>query len=227
MAQIKSGILGKMTGSVRNVTGRIRYGKNYLSGKPDHYKAAQDENSIARRKKFKLSAKFAKSINAIDDLKAIWGIHSANGLNAFNLITRVNYNLMQNDLLSSANIIMPLEGFPVASSSAVLNSSSLEVTLNAIGDSEFFDLSVEKYVKLYSVIYLSSPIVKGLEEYSFLSIESSKIPFQVEEQITFNVPLNLYQSALVGNYNIKSVYYAISTINDEEKSVHHSVTLYQ
>jgi hypothetical protein len=100
---------------------------------------------------------------------------------------------------------MPLEGFPFASSSAVLNSSSLEVTLNAIGDSEFFDLSVEKYVKLYSVIYLSSPIVKGLEEYSFLSIESSKIPFQVEEQITFNVPLNLYQSALVGNYNIKRV----------------------
>jgi hypothetical protein len=59
----------------------FRYGKNYLSGKPDHYKAAQDEKfKLPGEKKFKLSAKFAKSINAIDDLKAIWGIHSANGL---------------------------------------------------------------------------------------------------------------------------------------------------
>ena len=99
MALIKSGILGNLTGSVRNVTGRIRNGKNYLSGKPDHYTAPRDEQSIARRKKFKLSIMFAKSVNELKDLKLLWETNTANGLNAFNSITQVNYKLMKNNYL--------------------------------------------------------------------------------------------------------------------------------
>lgn len=227
MALIKSGILGNLTGSVRNVTGRIRNGKNYLSGKPDHYTAPQDELSVARRKKFKLSVMFAKSVNELNDLKLLWEANAGNGLNAFNLITQVNYKLMENNLLSPANVIVPVNGFSITALSAELNSLTLEATINEIGNGEFFDLTDEKSIKLYSVIFLSSPNIQGIDDYAFVSIESSKQPFVYDMQIAFNAPVGPYQSSLFAKYDDKHFYYAVVTLDEKDLPVHHSITLFQ
>lgn len=227
MAELKGNILGKISGSIGNITGRISRGRNYLVSRPISFMPGMDEASIARRQRFKLSALYAKAVININDLKIIWEAESDDGLNAFNYLTRLTYKLFENNLPSAANVIVPFAGFPVSANSAVLNSSSLNVTFNPIGNAESFDLNLEKSVKLYSVLFLSSPNIQGVDEYVFLSIQSNKLAFEVEEQFSISVPLNLYQTTLLGMYTNRNFYYAVVTLDDSGKPVHHSITLHQ
>ena len=64
MAQLNKNVLGSVKGTLGNITFKQRNGKNFLSLRPESYKASTDPLSLLRKSKFRLAAKIAKTINS-------------------------------------------------------------------------------------------------------------------------------------------------------------------
>jgi hypothetical protein len=227
MAEIKGGPLGKFSGAVGSITGRIRHGKNIIAAKPSSYTQPMDEESILRRDKFKCDALFSKTITNLDDLKYFWNHKIVGDMNAFNLVLQTNYKFLVNNCPSSGNIIVPPLGFPIASVSMELTASSLNVTLAAIGNADLFNPEIDHSIKLYSVIYLSSPVDAEQDPYYFISLESAKATFQTTGELTFTIPLNAAEVPVLAKYSAKHFYAAAGTLDENELPQKYSITLYK
>jgi hypothetical protein len=227
MAEIKNGILGKISGTVGSVTGRIRKGKNILASKPSSYTPPMDNASINRRGKFKCDVLFSKAVVRLPDLKYTWDQQITGDMSAFNLVTQTNYKLLKNGLPSILNIVVPQLGFPVVAQTFELVDGSLNFTLAPVGNQDLFDPEIDKSIKLYAVIYLSSPIDAESEPYYFISCESVKKTFQTTEQIVFTIPLDTTLVPLLGMYSTKHIYAAFLTLDESEVPQQYSITLYK
>ncbi|MBK7107142.1 MAG: hypothetical protein IPH62_17860 [Ignavibacteriae bacterium] len=60
MAELNKSVLGKVSGSIGELTFRQRNGKNVICMKPSSFTPGSDANSIARRDRFKLNYQTCK-----------------------------------------------------------------------------------------------------------------------------------------------------------------------
>jgi hypothetical protein len=83
----KSGMIF-YTGSVGNIIGYIKYGKQYFRKKPKHFNDAKSKKQVNQRTRFSACTKLAKS--ALNDmLKPVWK-KGAITMTAFNLFIKTN-----------------------------------------------------------------------------------------------------------------------------------------
>ena len=227
MAELKSNVLGKLRGSIGNVTGRIRNGKNYLAARPGSFTPGNDPASIARRAKFKLAVKFSSAILKNNDLKKIWEAYITNCKPAFQYLMPLNYKLFTDNDISSSNIITPLEGFGGSFSNVSLTTSALNTDLAALNGLADFDLGIETEIKLIAVVYLSKPTDESSEDYSFITLESTGQVLQLTDPTSFSIPLSNYESSRVEAYQNNKVFLAALTSDDTGNSVNYSITVTQ
>lgn len=225
MAELKGNVLGKITGTIGNLVGRVRSGKNYLASRPGSFLPGDDPGSVARRERFKLSVQFAKSLIQLGDLKFVWDDNSPSGISAYNFIVQSNYKFFENDLPSSSNIIVPPNGFSISTNQFQLSPTALHVELLLLGDSAPFDPAVEKNLRLYSLFSLYEPLNPDFDAYGFIPLFSGKQVFQTSADTIFDIPIPQYHQSLIAKYQNKKVFIALLTLDENDKPVRYSITL--
>lgn len=225
MSEINNGILGKMTGSIGNITGKVSKGKNILTLKPTSFNAASDPDSVARRGKFALTVKFAKVVNALPPLKTLWQRVTPSELSSFNFIVKTNYPSFLNGSYSETTTITPFLGFPVTTSSSELTQDGVSLTVNPLANA--YDFNLTKEIKLKPVILLSfsNPANLALESALFVPLELPASSFVANTEITFTSAFNDYLKSLYQKYTSRSFLFALVTLDNNDLPVNFSQTI--
>lgn len=226
MAELKRAVLGRVSGSIGNITGRIKRGKNYISARPASFIPGKDPASIERRKKFKLALEFGLAIiQNSPELKLIWQKATRGLMSPHNLIVKQNYKLIGKDGYSDLNFIAPSDGFPVTINSFEIINGLLTSEVAPLGNPEYFDLELEKSVKIINLVYNTEPNLDGIDSYSFQIIESSGIILQLNNPLTFSITLNSVQQSLYSKYDSHKFYSVLITLDSESVPVSYSQTI--
>lgn len=226
MAELKRAVLGRVSGSIGNITGRIKRGKNYISARPASFIPGKDPASIERRRKFKLALEFGLAIiQNSPDLKLIWQKATRGLMGPHNLIVKQNYKLISQDGYSDLNFIAPSDGFPVKINSFAINAGVLTSEIDPLGNPDLFDLELEKSVKLVNLFYNTDPNLEGIDPYSFQVIESTGIILQLNNPLTFSINLNSVQESLYSKYGSHKIFSVLITLDSGSVPVSYSQTI--
>ena len=225
MANLKRQVLGKVSGSLGDIVFRQRNGKNILGLKPSSYNLPQDPASVARRGKFRIATKLAAAINSNAQLKSIWKLQAPSGLSVANYVLQSNYAFLNPETLGNSILLVPAGGFPFTVTAVDKTSSQIQVTASAIGTNNGIDTEVEVKVQMLSLLFMSNPSGENASPYTFSLLSSGKIDISLTEQLVFTSPLNGSETMLYDQYQDHTVYFALLTLDAEEKIIHHSITL--
>jgi len=224
MAELNKSILGKVKGSIGELTFRQRNGKNIISVKPSSFVPGTDAASIDRRKRFKLSVKLAKEINHIPYVKAYWNNSLPAGLTIFNLIFKTNYKYISPNDITGPPMVFPVYGFNISNPNAVFNASSIDISFDAIGNAGNIDTNVETDTKLLNIIFLSEPDNSSFAENYLFSAESESKPLQLTDSNSFTVNIPEEDLQFYTNYQTKKIFSVLLTYDSSSNLVHFSST---
>jgi hypothetical protein len=225
MAELNKSVLGKVRGTIGDLTFRQRNGKNIISTRPSSFMPGTDPASIARRNRFKLASKIAKEINSIEIFKEPWKLSTPSGLIPFNYIFKTNYPLIgENNIVSNLKIF-PTLGFNASNQSTTFNATDVDVTLDALGTNTGIDSVNETSLSLISVIYLSEPINPTSEEEHFIIVKSENIPLQLVDPLTFTITIPDNQISFYDEYSSKKSFSTLITTDSLDKLVKSSNTI--
>jgi hypothetical protein len=224
MAELNKTVLGKVRGSIGELTFRQRNGKNVIAMKPSSFMPGTDAASIARRERFKLTIKLAKVLNGISFIKEYWSSMSPGEMTGFNFLFKTNYQFLASNDIVSNPMIMPVMGFAVSNPIGTFNENSFEISLNAIGNSAGIDSLTETNMSLVNILFLKDPVNSALESNYLSSIISENIPLQLTDPVTFSVNIPDNQLYFYNNYTTKKVFSVLQTFDAENQIVHFSNT---
>lgn len=227
MAKINKMILGKISGSLGDVTFRQRNGKNYLASRPGSFTPGSDQNSIDRRAKFALTVRLASIINSIPQLKEIWASRTPNTSTPYNYMVKTNYKFLSPSAVTDNTLLTPGFGFGVQTSLITLTSSNLQVNIEPIGTNAGIQTSNEKNVQLLSLIVMSGPNVGTVDDLFIIPLLSDLKPLVLDTAINFTIPLSNQISQLYGKYDTHKVLLALVTLDENNSVVHYSNTFCQ
>ena len=224
MAKINKEILGKVRGSLGDITFRQRNGKSYLSTRPASFVPGKDAASVARREKFGLNIKLSKTIYSIDELKSLWSIQTPSDKTTFNYICKVNYPLVGNGNLSGFIKLTPGLGFNIVNPVIAYNSSQISVNIDPLGTGTGIDAGVETSVKLLSVVYLNSPVDNSAEKYNFIKFSSAVQATVLDQPYEFIFPLSNIETQHFDSYQNKKGFFALVTLDPDGNILNYSNT---
>ncbi len=225
MAKLNKEILGKVKGSLGEITFRQHKGKSYLSTRPSSFTPGKDEASIARREKFRQSIKLAKSIYSIPELKQIWTADAAPEVLPFNHLMRTNYSMIgSGGILTSIIRLAPSLGFNVNNPIVTLGPAEIKVNLDAIGNSSGIDVLNEPSLKLIAVVCLGNPSDGTLKKDEFLTFVSEPKVIDIATPIEFNTVLSDVENQMFAIYQNRKGFFAVVTLDAAGNVAHYSNT---
>jgi len=224
MATLSKTVLGRVSGSIGDITFRQKNGSNYLSTRPGSFTPGNDEKSINRRGKFAFACKLASSMVSIGSIKSLWEGIAGAGKSAYNTIVGTNYKFITANSITPQTFLTPGIGFGVKTTSFTLSSTGLQVVFDAIGINADIDLNTEKSLQLSAIISLSNRVDETVEEFYLLPLVSSNQLLAVDETLTFSIPLSNQESQLYDKYNVRKVLYALVTLDADGNAVQYSST---
>ena len=224
MASLDNELLGKLIGSLGNIVIKKNKGKKYIASKPRSFMPGFDPGSVARRDKFALTGRLSKRIYNINYLKTIWKRKASLNTTPFNFITKTNYPNVNASDLSDLVTLAPAGGFDVTVNSVQLNSSEVQVIIDAIEINSDIDTSAEPNIVMVSILYLSNPKdeIKGAD--AFITLHSATQPTDLSREITFNLPLSNQKKQVLNNYQDKKGFFCLITLDADDNPVHYSST---
>jgi hypothetical protein len=224
MASLNKEILGKVKGSLGDVTFRQRNGKTFVSARPSSFVPGTDENSKARREKFSMVIKLAQSIYSVRSLKEIWSEYAPQGASVFNYITQTNYPMMNADGLTSLVKLVPSLGFNVGNPVVTLGPEEVKVNLDALGNAAGIDAAGETSLMLISLVYLSGPSDASFAKSQFLTLASGSKATDLAAPLEFTIALSNVESQMLALYQIRKAYFTLLTLDAADRIVHYSNT---
>jgi hypothetical protein len=213
MATLSKTVLGRVSGSIGDITFRQKNGSNFLSTRPRSFTPGSDEASINRRGKFAFACKLAASMVSIDSIKSLWEDAAEAGKSAYNTIVGTNYKFIAANSITSQTFLTPGIGFSVKATSFTLSSTGLQVVFDAIGANAGIDLNTEKSIQLAAVISLSNRVDETVEKFYLLPLVSATQLLTVDTASTFSIPFSNQESQLYDKYNVRKVLYALVTLD--------------
>lgn len=224
MATLKKTILGRVSGTIGDVVFRNKHGRNFVSSKPASFRAPSDEESLARRERFKLNVKFAVAITSLLPLKEIWRAQKPARMSVQNFIIRKNFFNITHNNVGNSSIIVPVSGFLTQTNSFNLSDSSLRAILLPVGSGSGIDPLTETIFRLCTVTYLFSPSDTSLPGNAFFTLISEPVLVDLDEPVSFEINLSPVQSALFRQYQSSRTFCVLITFNAENKIVKFSST---
>ncbi len=224
MAEMTKSILGKVSGSLGDITFRLRDGKSILSTRPVSFVPGRDPASVARRQRFRLSIKLAQAVNSIEEIKPLWAADTAPRASAFNRIMRVNYPALSAAGPSEFVRLTPSLGFSVKNPAFTPGTSGFTVGMDAIGDQTGIDPAAEPSLKLASVVYLGNPGDEMMQPYTFLRFVSEAKATDLAAALEFTFPLGDVETRLLETYQDKMGFFVLLALDTAGHVVHHSDT---
>jgi hypothetical protein len=110
MARIINPVFGEIKGVVDGCYTKKLRNKIYIAACPKRLKKTMDDGSVGRRKKFSVTAQFAKAVRSLEPLEAVWKMNLGKCLTAHHAICKKNYPLSSPERPTEQNVITP-EGF--------------------------------------------------------------------------------------------------------------------
>ena len=224
MAKIRKQVLGRVSGAVGDVLFRVKNGKGYVGTRPVSFIPGKDDLSIARRKRFALSVKYAKTVNEIASLKYFWKQFKSPTQSAYNFIMKSNYHAILPDDVTGSATMVPDVGFSVNISSSTITADETKVSIDPIGNNSGIDPLVETKIQLASVIFFKAPLSESYALYHFLPLLSPEISLSLTEATQFVIPLSDQQSQIFTQYSTHKAFFAFFTLDYIGKVVHFSNT---
>lgn len=222
MAELNKTVLGKVRGSIGDLTFRQRNGKNVIAMKPSSFTPGSDPASIARRSRFKLTVNLAAGLNNVPFIRSLWNSVKPAEMTAFNFIFKSNYKFVSSDNIISNPLILPGYGFNVDNPTGTYNSDSVDITFEALGDSKGIDTSVETNAFLVNLLFLSEPLNSNFDKNQISIFESEMISLDLENALTFNVAIPNSLSAFYNDYQEKKIYSVLITVDSSKNIINYS-----
>lgn len=222
MAQINKSVLGKVSGALGDITFRQMNGKSIVAIRPRSFMPGTDADAVARRARFAISVKLAKSINSVPELKEIWSAKTPSGISAYNLIMKTNYQVIESPELPGLVSLAPGFGFIITNPVTTINPSELIVSMDQLGSSSGINTSAEVSFKLISLVYLFDE--EDNEKNVFIGFNSEAVPLQLTSAVNFSIPVSNVESQLIAKYSWSKVFNILLTLNSDGETVHYSNT---
>ena len=225
MAILKKSVLGKVSGVVGDLNFRQMYGKNYISTRPKSFTPGSDQNSINRRNRFRTAVKFASSINRIEYLKRKWNLYSNSISPSFSYLVKKIYPFTRsNNLLTSASII-PGSGFAITSSHFKIESRSVQVTIDPLGENTGINTAIETRLCAAIVIFFNNPSVENTDPVFFLPLTSANQTFDLVEPISIECSIPSSYAVCFNTYSNYIGFLSLITLDEQFNPVHLSQTI--
>lgn len=222
MAKVVKSVLGKVSGSLGDLTFKQVGGKNIIAMRPSKYTAGSDEGSLLRRDKFRLAVKFSSAITSIIPLRLKWNSSTPDKISKFGYIVKKVYPCINASFQFDNCSILPVYDFYVNLESVQFDVNSVNIKFSAPGNLPIFDPVTERKIKLLAVAHLNEPAEDKTEKYRFLSLQSQEIDFQPGNSITIQINFNQEEKSIIEKYNSRKIFFCIATFNHENKPVHYS-----
>lgn len=224
MAKIRKQVLGRISGAVGDVLFRVKDGKGFVGTRPNSFMPGTDAKAVARRRRFALSVRYAKSVNEIASLKSIWKQYKSSSQSAYNFIMRSNYHAILPDDVTLAASLVPDIGFSTDITSSTIEPPAITVTIDPIGFNSGIDPLVETKIQLATVLFFKSPIDGNYSLYRFLPLLSPEVALSLNTALNFSIPLSDQQEKLYDQYTEFKAFFAFFTLDLTKKVIHFSNT---
>lgn len=224
MAELNKSVLGKVSGTVGDITFRQRGGKNVIGLRPKSFMPGDDIPSVERRARFALSAKLAQAINSISPLRTLWAGETPPDISPYNYMIGVNFILVGPDSLTDLTTITPSTGFAVEGTSTGIAADSITAVMKPIGTVSEIDTSKETTVKLISIVYFSKPLSSNLDPTRFSALISQEQALVLDRPLSFAITPGCIDAQLMANYQTKTGLMALVTFDADKKPVRYSNT---
>ena len=228
MANISNELTGRASGKVGNLVYRITNGVTSLCSAPLKQKPATDPVVIARRNKFRTVLRLASSMNSIAPLKVLWKNTEVFGvkatLSAFSRMIKKNYPYVSEFGLTDGVYMGPSFGFGITTTDVSLSDSAVEVAIDPIGNNEGIDTSVEKFIALACVLFVSDPTDTNLPVYDLYPGISSNVVLNLANPLSFSIVIEGDVQEMYNAYNTRKAFLILITTDAQGTPVHFSQT---
>jgi hypothetical protein len=225
MATLTKAVLGKVRGTIGDITFRQRNGINFIATRPSSFTPGSDAASIARRDRFGAAIRLASAVNSLPELRSLWDAAAPANLSPFNCILQSNYPMLEGGDYAGGAILVPSIGFALNAFSSSLASSGATVSVGPIGAQAQIDVAVESTMKVVGVVCLTEPTDPNGEKRKVLPISSEAKPTNLTQAVEFVISFNSVHSQLFGKYGNPLAYFAVVTLDAAGKVIHYSNTL--
>lgn len=224
MAKIRKQVLGKVSGAIGDLTFRVKNGMGFIGTRPNSFTPGNDLASVARRLRFSIAVKYAKSVNELASLRTIWKQYKSPAQSAFNYIMKYNYHAVLPDDVSGTVSMVPDIGFSVNINSSEIQQHAITAKISPIGNFSEIDPAIETKIQLACVAFFKSPVSDEFSPYHFLSLLSKEESLSLTDPIDFTIALADQQSQLFSQYNTHKLFFAFVTHDPPGKPIHFSNT---
>lgn len=224
MATINKKIIGEITGRIGDVVQRRRYGKIVAYSRPAKYKISKSVAAKEGRNRFALSVAFAKSVNAVPELKQIWKYAKIEGVVPYNRIIKHNRNLSAGDHLTTGNIITP-PGYFLKVNDFTFNNPGINITITT--DEPGLKNILQHPFMCCLTIYLFNPKKKQSPSFFINTFIKQFNGFTSAAAYDLQSDLDPVITKQIKNYKQMIIYSAVSAIEAKKKSVYWSNTFAQ
>lgn len=223
MAKLKNKVLGDVSGLLGDFIFRDYKGINVASMRPKNINISNDESSVNRRARFAMAAKLSKAIRQSRDTAISWITEAPANLTVHSYMVKINYPFVSATNISDMIKLVPESNFISSISSFDLREYEIAYRFMPLGVNNGINTTFEKYIKMFSVLFLHSPADPLFPPYTFISLESEAKPFNLNEEIDFSLPLSeMSRQLIVSHYQLKKSYSILITVNEAFKPAKYS-----
>jgi len=214
MAELKSSVIGELSGRIENAVYRIRNGKVIAYARPVNQKVSKSRKAVTARNNFAAVVTLAKTVNSVSKLKEIWRTAKVEGTSPYHRMIRNNAKRVREGLLTISNKITP-EGLPLQLITAEIENKILYLSF-ACPVSQDMSFPATLFVHLYFG-KASGTIVQLFKEISEPGPEDVfNLEFTLEgsiKKLLSKDPSPVVYIALSGNVVSKKKIYWTSTVS--------------
>ena len=223
MGFLKKAVLGLPSGAVGDVLFRYKNGKTIIGTRPVSFTPGKDPNSVNRRNRFGITARFSQAVNSIPSFRSLWDNVTPNNISPYNGIFKASYPFVTpTDVSGSASIVPQLFGFNITTTEVSIDGSAVNVSIEPIGTNAEIDPMIEKFIQLGVVIKCTDATQDSLPKMVFLPLRSANVPLNLVNPLTFSITLSDQDKELYSLFDTHTAYLALVTLNDNGKAVHYS-----
>lgn len=232
MAEIINELTGRVRGKVGNLVYRITHNKTSLNSLSTSRRIDTSEKAVARKKRFKLTVKFAKAVNSLSRLKYFWKNIVVNAgdeyRSAFTKIFKKNFPNITDVSLNNLIHLIPTYGFGLTSPEVTLSDTLVTVELQPIGTGQGIDLSVETKAQVAMVLYANTPVGTDLSiaPFEFIFKMSDEVVLNLTNPLTFEIVLEGDKQEIYNAYTVRKAYFTLITLDADGVPVRFSSTFH-
>ncbi|MDD8017236.1 MAG: hypothetical protein PHP42_02565 [Bacteroidota bacterium] len=211
MATLNKSILGKVSGTIGDITFRQRKNKNIVSVRPSSFMPGNDPDSIARREKFSLTTKLAKAVYSLQDIRSRWEAETPSSMLPFNHIMQSNYAAVEGGELSALVKLAPWHDFIISLASTEISAGLINLSVAPFGSNTGINAAEEPTANVLVLLYVNNPVDTSVEKNGFLQFVSESKPVTLTEALNFSVQMSSVESQLIGKYHNQKLFVAVVT----------------